>query len=172
MKKRFFTISLVLLSIIYTGCGSSNGSDSDIIISSGKKDDNLGTLSSQDLDLKETLSEKNWKEIMMDIDQFFATSISTVNKTYKIDMSFENSKLTAYADCKKLTARYKIDDTKISFSHISNEPDLDHATCLESEDADQAVYQFLNNSFEATKIKEKEITFRSDDFDAEVILAR
>jgi heat shock protein HslJ len=172
MKKRFFTVSLILVSIIYTGCGTSNGSDENFMVTSGNKSDKLGTLGTQELDLKQTLSEKNWTEIKMDIDQFFATSIATVNKTYKIDMSFENGNLTAYADCKKLTARYKADDTKITFSRITDEPDLDHATCQQSEDADQAVYQFLNNSFEATKIKKSEITFKSDDFDAEVVLKR
>jgi len=172
MKKKFFIVLLILISTIYSGCGTSNGSNDDTMITSGKKDLGLGTLGDQNLDLKETLEEKNFKEIMMDIDQFFATSIETINKTYKIDMSFENGKLTAYADCKKLTAHYKIDDKKISFSRITNEPDLDHATCQQSEDADQAVYQFLNNSFEANKIKENEISFISDDFDAEVVLKR
>jgi heat shock protein HslJ len=172
MRKIVFSILFVLSSIIHIGCGSSSGSNADITITSGDQNGKLETLSNQEVDLKQTLSEKNWTEIKMDIDQFFATSIATVNKTYKIDMNFENGKVTAYADCKKLTARYKISDKSISFSHIGNEPDLDHATCIQSEDADQAVYQFLYNSFEATEIKDDKIVFKSDDFDAKVVLSR
>jgi len=172
MKKKFFIVLLILISTIYSGCGTSSGSNDNTLITSGEEELDLGTLSYQDLDLKETLEKENYKEIMMDIDQFFTTAIETVNKTYKIDMSFENGRVTAYADCKKLTARYKVYDNKISFSRITDEPDLDHATCQQSEDADQAVYQFLNNSFEATDIKDEKIIFKSDDFDAEVILTR
>ncbi len=168
MKKTILTISLLFL----VGCGSSSGKNGEISVNLGSKDDKLGTLSTQELDLKETLSSKNWEEITMDLDKFYTTSISTANKAYKIDMSFEDGKVLAYADCKKLTARYKISDKEISFSKISYEADLDHASCQQSEDADQAVNQFLNNSFEATQVKEDEITFKSDDFDAEVVLKR
>ncbi|HIP02132.1 MAG TPA: META domain-containing protein [Campylobacterales bacterium] len=167
MKKIILTISLLFL----IGCGSSNGQDGTISVNLGSDDNALGTLSTQNMDLKETLSGENWEEITMDLDQFYTTSISTVNKTYKIDMGFKDGKVTAYADCQKLTARYKISDKEISFSRVSYEADLDHAFCQQSEDADEAVNQFLNNSFEAIRIKEDEITFQSDDFDAEVILS-
>jgi hypothetical protein len=168
MKKIILTGLLLFL----VGCGSSSGQNGTITVNSGSNDDTLGTLSTQGMDLKETLLGKNWEEITMDLDQFYTTSISTVNKTYKMDMSFKDGEIIAYADCQKLTARYKISDKEISFSRISYEADLDHASCQQSEDADQAVNQFLNNSFEASKIKEDEITFISDDFDAEVILKR
>lgn len=172
MKKILLIISLLLSSIFYTGCDNANSTNGSFTVTSGEKVDTLGTLGEEQKDLKKILSGENWKEITMDLDQFFATSISTLDKTYKIDLSFDNQEIIAYADCKKLTARYKINNTAISFSRISNEPDLDHATCQQSEDADQAVYQFLYNSFEASSIKENEITFKSDDFDAEVILKR
>lgn len=168
MKK----IILIVLLFLFSGCGTSSGSSDTILVTSGSNDDELSTLSTEDIDLKETLSSENWKEITMDLDKFYNTSIITVNKTYKIDMSFKNGEVLAYADCKKLTARYKIRDYEISFSRINYEADLDHATCQQSEYADQAVNNFLNNSFEAIKIKEDEVTFKSDDFDAEVILKR
>ncbi len=166
------TIILTILLLLFSGCGTSSGTDGTILVTSGKNDDALGTLSTQQLDLKETLTSENWKEITIDLDKFYTTSISTVNKTYQIDMSFKDGEVVAYADCQKLTARYKISDQEISFSRVSYEADLDHAICQQSEDADQAVNQFLNNSFEASEIKEDEITFISDDFDAEVILRR
>jgi hypothetical protein len=46
------------------------------------------------------------------------------------------------------------------------------ASCVEFEDADQAVYQFFNNTFEATSIKKDEIVFTSDDFDAKLVLQK
>ena len=168
MKKIILTISLLFL----VGCGSSSGKNGEMSVNLGSKGNKLDTLSTQELDLKETLSSENWEEITMDLDKFYTTSISTVNKTYKIEMSFKDGKVLAYADCKKLTARYKVSDKEISFSRITYTADLDHATCQQSEDADQAVNQFLNNSFEATKIKKDKIIFKSDDFDAEVILKR
>ena len=168
MKKILLTIFLLL----YSGCGTSSGSDGTILSTSSSNSDKLSTLSTQNMDLKDTLSSKNWKTITMDLDKFYTTSISTINKAYQIDMNFQDGKTIAYADCQKLTASYKINDTEISFSRISYEPDLEHAACQQSEDADQAVYQFFYNTFEAIKIKENEITFQSDDFNTEVILKR
>ena len=168
MKKTILIISLLFLA----GCGSSSGKDGTISITSGENDNSLETLSTQELDLKETLSSKNWEEITMDLDKFYGTSQSSVTKTFQIDMGFKDGKVIAYADCQKLTARYKIRDKEISFSRISYSADLDHTSCQPSEDADNAVHQFLNNSFEAIKSKKDQITFKSDDFDTEVILKR
>lgn len=163
---------LIILLLLFSGCGASSGSGNNISVTSGSNDDTLGTLSIENRDLKETLTAKNWKTLTMDLDQFYTTAISTTIKTYKIDMNIENGKVTAYADCQKLTARYKIDDNVISFSKVGYGIDLDHASCQQSEDADQAVYEFLYNSFEVTKINEDEITFQSEDFDVEVVLKR
>lgn len=163
---------LIILLLLFSGCGSSNGSDGTISVTSSTDDDTLSTLSTQNFDFKETLSDKNWEEITMDLDEFYTTSISTINKTYQIDMSFKDGEVIAYADCQKLTARYKISDKEISFSKVIYKPAIELASCEEFEDADQAVYEFLNNSFEASKIKKDEITFQADDFDAEIVLKR
>jgi len=173
MKKKLLIISLSLLSLAYVGCGTAHGSNGDITITSGEKSsDKLGTLSVEDLDLKQTLTKESYKEITMDIDKFVLTPISTVNKPYKIDISFKNGKVLAYADCQKITARYKVSDKALSFSQVSYAPAVKLATCIEVEDADQAVDQFLKGSYEAQKITEDEIVFASDDVDANVVLKR
>lgn len=170
--KKVYLSSLIILALISSGCSTSAGSDDGIIIASGSQESDLNALDNQNPDLKKTLSSKNWNEVNIDLDKFYPTSIATVKKSYLIDLNFEDGKVTAYADCKKLTARYKINENDISFSKVSYEPAIDLATCQESEDADQAIYEFLNNSFEATEIKEDEITFKSDNFDAQVTLKR
>jgi predicted small secreted protein len=173
MKKKLLTISLSLLSLVYVGCGTAHGSNGDIIITAGdKKADKLETLSVEDMDLKQTLTKERYKEITMDIDKFVPTAIRTINKSYKLDINFKNGKVLAYADCQKLTTKYKINNKLLSFSHVSYAPAIELATCVEVEDADQAVYQFLNGSYEAIKITENEIVFASDDIDAKVVLKR
>lgn len=167
MKKTILTISLLFL----VGCGSSNGKDGTITVTSGEKEDKLGTLSTEKLDLGEALLGEKWIKLTTNLDKFYATTISDyVN--YEIEMSFKDNEVVAYADCKKLTARYKIRDNELSFSKVTYNSDPDHASCKPSEDADQAVNQFLSNSFEATKINQNQITFKADDFDVELILER
>jgi hypothetical protein len=167
MKPLLFTFSLLFL----VGCGTSNGKNSDFTISAGKKSENLGTLSIENLDLKETLYGKNWNKITMDLDKFYTTSISTVEKVYKIDMNFKDGKVLAYADCQKITAQYRVKKDEIKLSHAQYET-FDKPSCEEFKDADQAIYQFMNNSFEATKITKNEITFKSYDFDTEIKIER
>ncbi len=169
--KKTYAISLILFALLSSGCNSSASSNNDTVIKAGSQNSDLETLSTEDLDLKQTLASDRWTKITMNLSRFNSINPSYYQKSYLIELDFEDGKLTAYADCQKLTARYKISDNDISFSKITYNPD-DKAFCQQSEDADQAIYEFLNNSFEATDIQQDEITFKADDFDTEVTLKR
>ncbi len=167
MKKIIYITSFISI-LFYTGCNAPSNPTEEVITLGGS--DKIDTLNENNLDLKEVLEATKWKEIIIDLDKFYPTVISTLEKSYLIDMSFENGKLTAYADCQKLTAKYKIDKKEISFSRISYTPAIELASCQESKDADQAVNQFLSNTFEASKIQKDEIIFYSDNFETEIRL--
>jgi heat shock protein HslJ len=169
--KKTYAISLILLTLLSSGCNSSVASSDNTIIKAGSQNSDLDTLSTDDLDLKQTLVSDRWTNITMNLSRFNSINPTYYQKSYLIELDFEDGKLTAYADCQKLTARYKISDNDILFSKITYNAD-DKAFCQPSEDADQALYEFLNNSFEATDIQKDEITFKADYFDTEVTLKR
>lgn len=169
--KKTYAISLILLALLTTGCNNSTTLSDDTVITAGSQNNDLETLSKEDLDLKQTLISKKWTKITMNLSKFNSINLSYFQKSYLIELDFQDGKLTAYADCQKLTARYKISDKDISFSKITYKAD-DKVFCQPSEDADQAIYEFLNNSFEATSIEKDEISFKADYFDTEVTLKR
>ncbi len=170
MKSTFYMISLILILLFSSGCGTSIESKNNTLMTSDKQEDNLETLSDQNIDLKESITGKTWKKIIIDLDKFYPTAIQTVKKSYLIDLTFTNNTATAYADCFKLSAKYKITDKEISFSRISYEPAIELAICQQSEDADEAVFQLFSNDFEATEIKDGEITLYSQELEAEIKL--
>ncbi len=172
MKSTFYMISLILILLFSSGCGTSIESKNNTLMTSDAQEDTLETLSNQNIDLQSSITGKNWKKIVMDLDKFYPTAIRTVKKSYLIDMTFENNTATAYADCFKLSARYKITDKEISFSRISYEPAIELAVCQQSEDADQAIYEFMSNVFEATEADENQIIFKSNEFETEIILKK
>lgn len=165
-------ISLITL-IMFTGCGTTISSDEALTVNGDtSSNSDLDTLGSSTLDLQETLEKQSWDEMTLDLDQFDSFTYATSEKTYKIEMSFEDGLVSAYADCYKLTARYKIDESDISFSNITYGPAVELASCIQSLDADQAVYQLFLHDFEATDIASKEITLYNYDFDTEIVLSR
>lgn len=171
MKKSFSIIFIFILGFFCSGCGNT-AATGELVILGATTENNLSTLSNEVLDLEEVLSSKSWEKIAIDLDQFYATPFSTVLKSYAIDMSFDEGKVTAYADCQKLTAHYKINDKALSFSKITYSPAIDVATCIESQDADQAVHELFSYTFEATKVEDREIILFSDDVEAEITLKR
>jgi len=169
MKKIIYMTSFISI-LFYTGCNVPSNSTEEVITLGS--DDKIDTLSEKDLNLKELLEDAKWKEIVIDLDKFYPTVIESVEKSYLIDMSFKNGKVTTYADCQKLTAKYKITKKAISFSHISYAPAIELTSCQQSEDADQAVNQLFSNTFEVSQMQKDEIIFYSDDFEAEIKLKR
>lgn len=163
----YFIITLILL-----GCSGSVGDKDGFIMTSGEVKDSIETLSLDNIDLKENLTKKNWTKISANLDKFYSFSTYSQKKDYSIKMTFENGNILAYADCKKLTARYIVNDKKISFYEVSYAPAIELATCQESEDADKVVYQFLLRDFEVIEIKDRQIIFKSHEIDTEVILSK
>lgn len=169
--KKTYAISLILFTLLTTGCDNSTTLNDDTVITAGSQNSDLEILGEEDLDFKQTLTSDKWTKITMNLSKFNSVNPSYFQKSYLVELDFKDGKLTAYADCQKLSARYKISDKDISFSKITYKAD-DKAFCQPSEDADQAVYEFLNNSFEATNIEKDEVTFKADYFDTEVTLKR
>jgi hypothetical protein len=178
------TLLSFLMLFVVIGCGGTYG-DRELLKSSDDKVQSLGkevkeqnqTLSTlgsstKNLDLAKVLTKKAWEKISINLDKFYTTPTQTQIKEYKIDMKFEDSTVLAYADCQKLTATYRVQNNKVQFFNIQYSPAIELATCIESKDADKAVYELMLQDFEVTDIKEKQITFKSYIFDTDVILKR
>ncbi len=177
MIKKVFLYLVIFISILFfSGCNTST----DTTISSSKNQnieslgsnnkDTLGVSQKKEMSLKDALLNKRWREIVIDLDEFYMTISDTNKKSYIIDMSFSEDSVIAYADCFKLSARYKISDNKISFSKISYGQAIELAVCQESEDANEAVFQLFSNDFTATKIEDDKILFYSQELEADIEL--
>ncbi|MCH9813742.1 MAG: hypothetical protein K0U47_07340 [Epsilonproteobacteria bacterium] len=172
MKKTFYIFCSFIILIFSTGCGTPVEETNSLTTSGSTIEDNLYTLNSPTFDLDKIVSQKKWSNMEIDLDQFYQTPFSTVKKPYRIEMEFKEQKVTAYADCQKLTASYKIADKTLSFSKLSYAPAVDVASCIESEDADQAVYQFFNHTYETIETSAKAVTFQANEVEAKVTLTR
>ena len=178
MRKQSIAGMLLIVVGLFSGCGStvSSGENSEIIIKSSTKDitsNTLDTLSLSSVDIQKELQKKPWRVIKADISAFYENSLySTGMKRYLIELSFQDKRIVAYADCQKIMAHYQIDAKHIAFSKLSVTSAIDLASCMESEYADDAVITFLENSFNIEKITEDEVFFSADDFDTSVILTR
>ena len=170
MKTIFFSISTIIL--LFVGCNTTTEKDGTITLNSGKKLNPLGTLGLSSKELKEVVFGKNWTKLNLDLDDFITQSIETPKQDYVIDLNFKDNNILAYADGQKITATFKIDGDKLSFSKIIMEADLDHSYTNDFMDADQALYSFLNGSYKATKIEENLIVLKSEETDSEVTLKR
>ena len=176
-KQSIAGILFIVLNLFY-GCGGtvSGGDDSGVTIKSGTADtasNALGTLSLGSADIQKELQAKPWEEIDMDISAFYENDLySAGEKRYPITLSFRNKRIVAYADCQKITANYKIEAKRISFSRLSVAPAIDLASCVESEHADDAVIALFENSFTIKNITEREALLEAEDFDTTVVLKR
>ena len=169
-------LSLFIITALFQGCNTTASSSSDDITiksTTGDEANDLSTLSMENTDLHTFLMQKNWKSIKTDIFAFYGSSnLPATVHTYTIDMMFAKKSVTAYADCQKVTANYKVNGKEIAFSKVSVAPAIELATCTESEYADDAVIALFENSFEVTKMTEKEVTLEAVDFDTTVVLGR
>jgi hypothetical protein len=169
-------LGLFIMMVLFQGCDTTASSSSnDITIKSTNSDktDNLTTLSVENTDISAFVMKEKWKSIKIDISAFYESSnLPSVQHTYTIDMQFAKKSVVAYADCQKVSANYKIVGKEISFSKVSVAPAIELATCIESEYADDAVLTLFENSFEVTKITEKEVVLDALDFDTNIVLKR
>ena len=176
-KQSIAGILFIALNLFY-GCGGtvSGGDDSGVTIKSGTADtmsNALGTLSLSSADIRKELQSKPWREIEMDISAFYENSLyGAGEKRYPVTLSFQNKRIVAYADCQKITANYKVEAKRISFSRFSVAPAIDLASCVESEHADDAVIALLENSFTIKNITERQASLEAEDFDTTVDLRR
>ncbi len=167
------TILLAGLLLGFGGCESSVSDRGVSIKAGGGADSGLSTLSDAQLDPHVVLMTGSWHRIEMPVAAFYENSIyPTASHSYAIDMHFGESTVTAYADCQKVTAHYRISDKEIAFSKASIAPAVDLATCEESEFADDAVMALFENSFTIEKVLPKEVVLHSEDFDTQVKLKR
>ncbi len=176
--RNFKGILLLVLFLVSQGCQSTISRDGSVSISAGsapqEQNGDLGTLSTQQADLKKVLQQSQWYAIKTDIAAFYENSIyPAAYKRYTVTMRFGKREVVAYADCQKITARYSVEENrKLTFSTPEIGPDLEHATCIESQYADDAVIAFFENSFTLHKASEKRVVLTSDDFDVNVELLR
>ncbi len=159
------------------GCDSSSikkKSDVNILsIQGNSENNNLDTLSLSKKDIQPILMDSAWKKVYINIASFYENNaLPAHKKSYNADMKFGKRDITVYADCKKITANYKIKDNLLTFSNATISPAIDLASCEQFEYADDAVMALLSNTFEIKKAVEKKIVLDAVDFDSEVLLLR
>ncbi len=168
------TLMIFFALLLLGGCNTSvsSGGTSDISIKAQDSDGELDTLSTNIQNDKEFLQKTSWKKIRADVSHFYLNNNFPTLSEYTIDMKFEKRVVTAYADCQKITANYKLRDEEISFSNISIAPAVELATCIESQYADDAVLAFFENDFLLEGVDQSKARFSALDFDTVIELYR
>ncbi len=172
------SLPLLVMILLLGGCnGTVSSSDgSDVTIHATTEDatqSGLHALSLDTQDIKTVLTDRPWREIVVDISAFYESNTFPKSaRSYTVALQFGEKEVRAYADCQKITAHYKIEDKSISFSKRSIGPAIELASCVESEYADDAVWAFFENSFRVETIDDHEAVFDADDFDTSVTLRR
>ncbi len=174
--KHSLELSLLLLAL--GGCQSTISDNGAVSIKAGSAVENaadkLGTLSLDQESIGKMLTLSPWTGIRSSISAFYENqNFPQSAGTYRVDLRFGQSRVTAYADCKKITARYTLEGKKLRFSHVSTPaPAVDLATCVESEFADDAVLALFENSFTVTSADTHKAVLKAEDFDTTVELER
>ncbi len=173
---RSFQLFILMMSILLLqACGSSSGikDDTTIISNDGDIQNSLNTLSINSQDIQAVLIKGVWKSIDINIASFYENNnLPRYKKKYKINMVFQDHKVVAYADCQKITAKYKIKDKTISFSNATIAPAIELPSCQQFEYADDALLAFVSNVFEVKEISEKKALLSAPDFDTDVLISR
>ncbi len=120
---------------------------------------------------KNLLEDTSWIRVEADLDQFGIRRLSDDfgYKDYPIDMKFSENEVVAYADCFEIRAKYKQDGKRVYFSQVSQSIAYELKTCIESEDADQVIYSFLQHDYKIESLKKKSLSLRSVDIDAVIV---
>ena len=173
--KLVLTAALVLIG--FGGCDSTISDDGAVSVKAGStksESETLGTLSLDREAITKLLTFSPWHSIRADIGAFYENQNYPQRlRTYTVDIRFGKSEVTAYADCKKITARYKVDGKKLIFSHVSTPaPAVELASCEESVFADEAVLALFENSFNVTSIDTHRAKLYNEDFDTTIELRR
>lgn len=166
---------IVLIGLLYglSGCEGTIDDNGNMSIKSGSgQATNLGTLALDQTRIQTLLTLAPWSKIETSIQTFYENDNYPTRGSYTIAMTFDKRNVTAYADCQKVTAGYRIDGKEIRFRDASIAPAINLPTCIESKYADDAVLALFENSFEVIKMTEKEAVLQAIDFDTEVVLKR
>jgi heat shock protein HslJ len=173
MIKYLATVGLLFA---LSGCESTISNDGSVSIKAGgtKSDgDTLTTLALNEENIQTLLTVAPWTKIEANIQAFYENgNYPSDRESYTIFMTFDKRTVTAYADCQKVTAKYRLNGKDITFNDLSIAPAIDLPTCVESEFADDAVAALFENSFKVTKITQKEALFEALDFDTNIVLKR
>ncbi len=169
-----FVYIIILSLFLLQGCDSGSGENMnvDITTTAAKKSD-LQTLASLPKDLRKVLREERWKAITCDLKRLDSESWDMPGiRRYSIDMRFGEREVVAYADCQRLTARYRVEGKKLSFSQSRIAPAIDLASCKEFEYADDAVWAFFENSYTLRSADEEALIFDAQEVETTVTLHR
>lgn len=168
---------LVLAGLLFglSGCESTISDSGAVRVKAGGTagSSSLETLALDTGNIQKLLMLAPWTKIETDIRAFYENdNYPSARAGYTIIMTFDRRKVTAYADCQRVTANYRINGKEITFRDVAIAPAIELATCIESEYADDAVIALFENSFEVKKMTEKEAVLEAIDFDTEVVLKR
>lgn len=168
------SVTLFWLLLGLSGCESTLSDNGAVTIKSASQsaDDALATLAVDETNIQDTLMQSPWRRIETDIRAFYENTNLPANRSYTVDLRFGERTVTAIADCKKITAKYRVIDKEIRFSEVSTPSSVDLGSCIESEHADDAVLALFDNDFLVEKITPKSVLLDALDFDIKVRLSR
>ncbi len=120
---------------------------------------------------KNLIEDTHWTKVEADLDQFGIRRLSDDfgYKEYLIDMKFSQNEVLVYADCFEIRAKYKQEGKRVYFSQVSQSIAYELKTCIESEDADQVIYSFLQHDYKIESLKKNSLSLRSVDIDAVIV---
>ncbi len=166
MMYRRLSYSLLLIGALFGGCDTTALPDATGGI------DTLSTLSEQTPDYGDTLRSTVWRHLAIDLDAMHRNdSFPSGTHTYPMRIRFGRTGVTAYANCYKLTATYRIDDTRLYFDAPQQLP-TDQASCTEYELADEAVYTLFQHDYTFQKSGRTAVVLKATDLPAIVTLQR
>ena len=168
------SVTLIWLLLGLSGCESTLSDSAAVTVNSASQaaDDALETLAVDETSIQNTLMQAPWKRIETDIRAFYENTNLPANRSYSVNLRFDERTVTAIADCKKVTAKYRVIGKEIRFSDVSTPSSVDLGSCIESEHADDAVLALFDNDFLVEKITSQSVVLDAIDFDVKVLLNR
>ncbi len=169
MKRTTVTLWMVAL-LLMSGCSSSSTENLESTSGPSAGDGRVvASLNGGETGI--SLEGKSWTSIEIDLMKYLRGT-SDREKSYKIEMMFEESTVLVEADCYDITARYKFKDDELSFSRVSSPTTVNRATCSGFKDADNAVLAFFSSDYTVSNSTQNSMTLEATDLDASVTLKR
>ncbi len=178
MIKRTSIVLSTLLLLFFGGCGDTTKTETENgaqgpISQNALSENGLGTLSNDAADYSAILTGNIWNTVEIDLQKIdpFA-NYTEGEKSYPVQISFVSDRAVAYANCFKITADYEVDGNTLYFYRPEQQPDTDHASCHDYENADEAVFALFSHDYRIQTTGTKSLLLKATDLPVTLSLSR